>query len=106
KKHSETIKPKKGKPLLVKLELEKKKKGGGGGGGGGTAVGGKGKLVLDSQPWANVAIPGVGKFVTPFQTALPAGKYKVTLTNPGGLKKVIKVTIGPGETVRKKVKLQ
>jgi serine/threonine-protein kinase len=108
KKHTETLKPKKGKPLLVKLELVKKKKGGGGGGGGGggAVTGGKGKLVLDSQPWANVAIPGVGKFVTPFQTALPSGKYKVTLTNPGGLKKVIKITVGPGETVRKKVKLQ
>jgi hypothetical protein len=88
--------------------MKKKTKGDGGGGGGGGSGGGggKGKLVLDSQPWANVSIPGVGKFVTPFQTSLPAGKYKITLSNPGGLKKTIKVEIKGGETVRKKVKLQ
>lgn len=110
KDHSETLKPRKGKPLEVRLALKKKSKGGGGGGtsggSGGGATGGKGKLVIDSQPWANVVIPGVGKFVTPFQTTLPSGKYKVKLSNPGGLSKTITVNVGPGETVRKRVKLQ
>ena len=111
KKEAQTLAPEAGKPLEVKFTLAKKKTDGGGGGdqGGdqGTAAGsGPGKLVLDAEPWANVSIPGVGKFVTPFSTSLPAGTYKVTLTNPGGLSKTVSIKIGAGETVRKKVTLQ
>jgi serine/threonine-protein kinase len=104
---SKVIQPARGEPLELSLELSKKRKSGGGGGGGGTASSGKpGKLVMNAEPWANVTIHGVGKFVTPFSTSLPPGKYKVSLANPGGLSKTVTVKIGPGETVRKKVSLK
>jgi serine/threonine-protein kinase len=105
KDYEETIKPKKGGPVELRVELKKKAKATGGGTTG-TPTGGTGTLVLDATPWANVTIPGVGKFVTPFRKELPSGKYKITLSNPSGASKTISITIGPGETVRKKVDLQ
>jgi serine/threonine-protein kinase len=106
KSETKTINPVKGEPYELSLSLSKKKKKDDEGGGGGATSGAPGKLVMNSEPWANVTIAGVGKFVTPFSTSLPPGKYKVTLANPGGLSKNMTVVIGPGETVRKKVTLQ
>jgi len=102
KEYTEVLKPDKGKPLELKIELKKRKTTTTTT----TTTGGNGKLVLDADPWANVVIPGVGKFVTPFQTSLPAGSYKITLSNPSGLKKTITIEVKPGETVRKKVPLK
>ncbi len=106
KDESKTIEPEKGKAFELVVELKKKKKEGGDDVGVTAPAGAPGKLVMDSEPWANVSIPGVGKFVTPFSTSIPAGTYKVSLSNPGGLSKTITVKVGPGETVRKKVDLK
>jgi len=65
-------------------------------------------LYLDSEPWSNVTIQGVGKFQTPIANLkVPSGNLKITLENPAaGLKKTITIKMEPGSTVRKKVNLK
>ena len=105
-----TIKPAKGKELEVSEKLDKKKVGGGPPGQEEkTQTGsGPGFLYLNSDPWANVTISGVGKFQTPIANLkVPAGTLKITLENPpSGLKKTITIKVEPGATVRKKVDLK
>ncbi len=108
KKKEIAIKPVKGKELTLAENLDKKSSGTSSTGDGGTeAVTGPGFLYLNSDPWANVTIPGVGKYQTPIANLkVPSGKLKIILENPpSGLKKTISVKIKPGETVKKKVKL-
>jgi serine/threonine protein kinase len=104
-----TIKPGKGQTLELAEALDKKK----GPGPGPDEVKtppatGPGFLYLDCTPWANVTIPGVGKYQTPIANLeVPSGTLKIILEHPPkGLKKVITVKIGPGEKVRKKVNLE
>jgi serine/threonine protein kinase len=104
------IKPVKGKELQVSEKLEKKKAPSGTTGQEEKAptASGPGFLYLNSEPWANVTIPGVGKFQTPIANLkVPAGTLKITLENPpSGLKKTVTIKVEPGATVRKKVDLK
>ena len=109
KKKEIAIKPEKGKELKLAENLAKKSSGTSSGGDSGTETAtGPGFLYLNSDPWANVTIPGVGKYQTPIANLkVPSGRLKIILENPpSGLKKTISVKIKPGETVKKKVKLQ
>ncbi len=112
KKKELKIKPPKGDVLELSEELAKKKVATGPSTGGEKgdepAATGPGFLYLDATPWANVTIPGVGKYQTPIANLqVPSGSLKIILEHPPkGLKKVITVKIKPGEKFRKKVDLE
>jgi hypothetical protein len=112
KKKELKIKPPKGDVLELSEELAKKKIASGPSAGGDKgeepAATGPGYLYLDASPWANVTIPGVGKYQTPIANLqVPSGTLKIILEHPPkGLKKVITVKIKPGEKFRKKVDLE
>jgi len=62
-----------------------------------------GTLQISTSPWAKVQVVGTGHRCadTPCTLQLPAGTYKVTLTNPvANVGKTVSVTIAPGKTFR------
>jgi hypothetical protein len=70
--------------------------------------GGKGTLRINSRPWSNIYVDGRLVGNTPqMNLQLDAGRHTVTLVNPDfGLRKVLTVTIKPGEVAKQIVNLQ
>lgn len=69
---------------------------------------GFGTLVLDSDPWANVAVDGepLGQHTPLIGLRLPAGRHKVTLENPVyAISRTIDVDIRPQAETRRFVDL-
>ncbi len=64
-----------------------------------------GKLFLDASPWAHVFIDGEKVGTTPVTNhSLAPGAHQIRLTNPElGLSRNLKIEVGPGQVVRKKV---
>ncbi len=111
KRVERVINPPQGKEMQISEKMEKRQVASGSGESGvgsASASSETGALYLDSEPWANVTITGVGKFQTPIANLkVPMGLLRVTLENPAaGLKKTITIRIEPGKTVRKKVNLK
>lgn len=111
KKKEIKIKPERGKKLVISQKLDKKKissRPSTGGKAETETATGPGFLYLNANPWANVIIPGVGKFQTPIANLkVPSGKLKIILEYPPEkLKKTITVKIRPGEKLKKKVNMR
>lgn len=70
------------------------------------AAGGKGKLSINSHPWAKVSIDGRPVGNTPLANLeLDAGEVEILLEGPDGRKVTRKVVIEPGKTIKMVVRL-
>jgi hypothetical protein len=69
-----------------------------------TDAGGRSALAIDATPWCQIEIDGRVRGVTPTELPLSAGEHMVVLTNPEShVRRTLRVTLGVGETVRKKL---
>jgi eukaryotic-like serine/threonine-protein kinase len=73
-----------------------------------TPAAAKGKLSLLSEPWGRVTVDGRAVGNTPLRgVELSAGAHTVEIKNPvTGQSKTIRITVAPGEDVRKRVTLE
>ncbi|MBI2892163.1 MAG: serine/threonine protein kinase [Deltaproteobacteria bacterium] len=73
-----------------------------------TAIGGMGRLTLDSEPWAQVFIGGRLIGDTPiFEQRVPAGAVSVTLVNPElHLRRTVVVTVPRDGVARRRISLR
>ena len=67
-----------------------------------------GRLSLLSEPWGRVTVDGKAVGNTPLRgVELSAGSHTVEIKNPvTGQSKTIRITVAPGEDVRKRVTLE